>query len=46
MGMYKGKRNEGIRALQIKGDSKYINNLYAHLRKEHPSTRKRMRLVN
>lgn len=28
--------------LVIKGNKKYINRLYSHLRKEHPSTRKRM----
>jgi hypothetical protein len=26
----------------IKGNRKYINRLFLHLRKEHPSTRKRM----
>jgi hypothetical protein len=28
--------------LVIKGTSKYINHMYKHLRKEHPSTRQRM----
>lgn len=29
--------------ITIKGNKKYINYLYAHLRKEHPGTRKRMK---
>lgn len=29
--------------LEIKGSKKYISYLYKHLRKEHPSTRKRMK---
>jgi hypothetical protein len=28
--------------LVIRGKKRYINHMYAHLRKEHPSTRKRM----
>ena len=27
----------------IKGNKKYIDYLYSHLRKEHPSTKKRMK---
>lgn len=30
----------------IRGDNRYIHRMYAHLRKEHPSTRKSMRLTN
>lgn len=30
--------------LIIKGDASYINHMNKHLRKEHPSTRKRMRM--
>jgi len=29
----------------IKGNDRYTKNLYAHLRKEHPSTRRRMKLI-
>lgn len=29
--------------LVIRGNSKYINRMFAHLRKEHPSTRRRMK---
>ena len=32
--------------LEIKGKKKYINRLARHLRKEHPSTRKRMKVEN
>jgi predicted SnoaL-like aldol condensation-catalyzing enzyme len=31
--------------LVIKGKSSYIKYFFAHLRKEHPSTRKRMKIV-
>jgi hypothetical protein len=30
----------------IQGNKKYINYMYAHLRKEHPATRKRMIKTN
>jgi hypothetical protein len=30
-------------SIVIKGRSNYINRLYAHLRKEHPSTKQRMK---
>jgi len=30
--------------LEIKGNSIYIHRMYRHLRKEHPSTRKRMQI--
>jgi hypothetical protein len=28
--------------LVIKGNKQYVNRMYSHLRKEHPSTKKRM----
>lgn len=28
--------------LVIKGNKRYINHMYSHLRKEHPSTRSKM----
>ena len=28
--------------LTIKGDKKYVNRMFVHLKKEHPSTRRRM----
>jgi hypothetical protein len=31
--------------LVIKGDSSYINYMYNHLLKEHPTTKKRMKVV-
>jgi hypothetical protein len=30
--------------LIIKGKTKYVNRMYKHLRKEHPSTRRRMKI--
>jgi hypothetical protein len=30
--------------LVIKGKPKYIKRMYSHLRKEHPSTRRKMKL--
>jgi hypothetical protein len=30
--------------LEIKGNKKYIRRMFLHLRKEHPTTRKRMRI--
>lgn len=30
--------------LVIKGNKKYVARMYAHLRKEHPSTRRRMKM--
>jgi len=30
--------------LVIKGRKKYVERMYAHLRKEHPSTKRRMKL--
>lgn len=32
--------------LVIKGKRSYIDRMYSHLRKEHPSTRKRMKKGN
>jgi hypothetical protein len=29
----------------IRGDPRYVKRLYAHLRKEHPSTKRRMKLI-
>jgi len=33
-----------MKKLIIKGTDVYINRMFKHLRKEHPSTRKRMKL--
>ena len=31
--------------IRIRGNKKYAERLYAHLRKEHPSTKKRMKIT-
>lgn len=39
------QQEEDSMKLILKGNSKYINRMYKHLRKEHPSTKPSMRKV-
>lgn len=49
MELWKGKERKGrignrIMKLILKGNPAYIKRMYAHLRKEHPSVRRRLKI--